>query len=130
MRVSGYQGREAYWDIEHDWTHGIQNAALWTSLGGDDGKGGPIPSGPFEDRHCCPTPKPGYSVYKPHPVTRHFTGDWNAKPLTRGDMYTAHFNQSIINTFLSAARLCTLRRSLEDNNHACCIKPSEANVAL
>lgn len=121
MRVSGYQGREAYWDIEHDWTHGIQNAALWTSLGGDDGKGGPIPSGPFVGSHCGLLPntkKPGYSVYKPHPVTRHFNGDWNAKPLTRGDMYTAHFTQSIINTFLSAPDYATLRRSLEDNIHA------------
>nr|CDI52065.1 di-copper centre-containing [Melanopsichium pennsylvanicum 4] len=89
MRISGYQGRELYWDIESDRQYGMQNAALWQSFGGDDGKGGPIPDGPFRQMKCGVLPntkKPGYSVIQPHFVTRHFNSDWNRKPMIKGDM--------------------------------------------
>ena len=104
MRISGYKGREAYWDIEHDWQHGMQNAVLWRSFGGDDGRGGPIPNGPFKHLRCgvLPAKQPGHSVYKNHYVTRYFNSDWNRKPMIRGDMYTSHYNASYFSSIMDA----------------------------
>lgn len=121
MRVSGYKGREAYWDIEADSQNGLQNAAIWRWFGGDDGKGGAIPNGPFRRLKCGVLPntkKPGYSVYKPHYVTRHFNGDWNRKPLIKGDMYTSHFTKDYFSSILASPNYTALRRKLEITIHA------------
>ncbi|SPO21747.1 uncharacterized protein UTRI_01233_B [Ustilago trichophora] len=121
MRVSGYKGREAYWDIETDYQHGLENAALWNSFGSDDGKGGPIPNGPFQNMKCGILPntkKPGRSIVKPHFVTRHFNGDWNSKPMTRGDMYSSHFNATLYGNFINAPNYTKLRLQLEATVHA------------
>lgn len=121
MRITGYNARETYWDIEHDWQHGLQNARIWQSFGGDDGRGGPIPNGPFRHLRCgvLPNPKkPGYSVIKPHWVTRYFNSDWNRKPMIRGDMYTSHFNSSLYDQILSSPNYTQLRLQLEATIHA------------
>ena len=122
MRVNGYRGREAYWDVAGDYPHGMQNARLWRSFGTDDGgKGGSIPNGPFKGLTCGILPdtkKPGYSIVKSHYVTRQFNSDWNAKPLTRGDMYTSHFNATLYTSFLSAPNYTKLRLKLEATVHA------------
>lgn len=120
MRVVGYRGREAYWDIEHDWRHGMQNAAIWGYLGGD-GLGGAIPNGPFRGLTCGVLPntrKPGYTLVKPHYVTRHFNADWNHSPLTKGDMYTSHYNTSFYHQLLDQPNYTALRRLLETSLHA------------
>ncbi|CDS00059.1 uncharacterized protein SPSC_04535 [Sporisorium scitamineum] len=121
MRVTGYRGREAYWDIEHDWRHGMQNSPLWRLFGGDDGRGGAIPNGPFRNLRCGVLPntkKPGYSLVKPHYVTRHFNSNWLHKPLSRGDMYTHAYNTSLYNQILTAPTYTKLRTLLETSLHA------------
>ncbi|CBQ70535.1 conserved hypothetical protein [Sporisorium reilianum SRZ2] len=121
MRVVGYRGREAYWDIEHDWQHGMQNARVWSVIGGDDGRGGAIPNGPFRALKCGVLPntkKPGYSLVKPHFVTRHFNSDWSHHPLTRGDMYTHNYNTSLFTHILNAPTYTKLRTLLEPSLHA------------
>lgn len=121
MRVSGYKGREAYWDVASDYPHGMENAALWQSFGHDDGKGGPIPDGPFRNLHCGILPatkKVGYSIVKNHYVTRHFNSDWNRKPMIRGDMYTSHFNSTLYSHFMASPNYTKLRLQLEATVHA------------
>ncbi|SYW78168.1 uncharacterized protein UBRO2_02360 [Ustilago bromivora] len=121
MRVYGYKGREAYWDIFDDYKKGLQNAAVWKSFGGDDGKGGPIPNGPFRNLKCGILPntkKTGYSLYKPHYVTRHFNSDWERKPLIRGDMYTSQFNPQLYDTILNEPNYTLLRQKLEATVHS------------
>lgn len=118
MRVVGYRGREAYWDIESDYRGGIQNAPLWGIFGG--GAGGPISTGPFRGLTCGVLPntrRPGYSIVQPHPVTRHFNGNWS-NPNGPGDMYTSHFNNSLYSTLLSSPTYTTLRQTLERTVHA------------
>ncbi|GAC97130.1 tyrosinase [Pseudozyma hubeiensis SY62] len=121
MRVVGYRGREAYWDIESDWKGGMSNAHIWRYLGGD-GVGGAIPSGPFKSLTCDVLPntrKPGYSYIKPHFVTRHFNSNWLSHPLIRGDMYTSHYNSSFLpHTILSSPNYTALRKLLETSLHA------------
>ncbi|SNX82516.1 uncharacterized protein MEPE_01222 [Melanopsichium pennsylvanicum] len=121
MRISGYQGRELYWDIESDRQYGMQNAALWQSFGGDDGKGGPIPDGPFRQMKCGVLPntkKPGYSVIQPHFVTRHFNSDWNRKPMIKGDMYGSKLTSQLYENFMNAPSYTKLRLQLEATIHA------------
>lgn len=120
MRVNGYKGREAYWDIEHDSAKGMQNAGLWNSFGTDDGKGGPIPYGPFTRLRCGVLPntkRTGYSIYKPHYVIRHFNDDWNKKPLVRGDMYTKHYYPGYFDRLLSSSNYTNLRVAIETTMH-------------
>ena len=121
MRVSGYRGREAYWDIEHDWQHGMQNARIWTLLGSSTNTGSAIPNGPFRNLQCGVLPntkRPGYSLVKPHLVTRHFNDNWQHSPLIRGDMYTSHYNASFYTNLLNSPTYTTLRRTLETSLHA------------
>lgn len=120
MRVVGYRGREAYWDIEHDWKHGMSRSPMWTYLG-DDAHGKAIASGPFRGLTCGVLPntkRPGYSLIKPHYVTRHFNANWNQNPLSRGDMYSSHYNTSLYHHMLTSPNYTSLRRLLETSLHA------------
>ncbi|PWZ03130.1 Di-copper centre-containing protein [Testicularia cyperi] len=123
MRLLGYRGREAYWPLDQDAAAvgGIPASQLWNDFGGDDGQGGPIPSGRFKGLVCGVLPdlqQVGRSIYKPHYVTRYFNDNWHRQPLQKGDMYSSLLQSELFDNILSQTDYTVFRQRLERTVHA------------